>query len=233
MIILESRLAIEAPANIIQIGYKTGSGKIYPLEIGYGQIHSTRVPVDMLTTRQACQNGCNLYGRNGGCPPFAPSFQKVCGKSLLVVYAKLLTEYYPQKILAGPFYTRWAFVETFMTTLTNRVGKRLASSLSGYFLSSGNCRSCRPKRCAVKEGNECRNPSARTYSLESTGVVVTELIKQLFDFELQWWNRSDQNYIPEYMLKVIGVATELPYENDKIKSNLLNILSIDMISIHE
>lgn len=225
MLPIDSHPILKVPKNLIQIRYKTGSGKIYPMEIGFGQILSSNVPIDLLATRQACQKGCNLYGRNGGCPPFAPSFTEVCEDNLLIVYAKLLTQYYPEKILNGPFYPRWAFVETFMTTFTNSVGKSIARDLNGYFLSSGNCRSCRPKRCAVKEGKNCRNLYTRTFSLESTGIVVTDLIKQLFNFDLQWWKRSELSYIPGYMVKVIGISTKLFHRNDDVRISLLNIIS--------
>lgn len=232
MMMLDSCPAIKS-SNYIKIEYKTGSGKVYPLEIGYGQIPSMRVPVDVSATRQACQNGCKLYGRNGGCPPFSPTFHEICKKNLLIIYAKLLTKYYPRKILAGPFYTRWAFVETFITTLTNKIGKDLAISLGGYFISSGNCRSCRPKRCAVKEGNHCRNINIRTYSLESTGVLVVELMKHMFNLDLQWWKKHDHNYIPEFMVKVIGITSELPYNTYELRNELLRGLTYDRISFYE
>ena len=127
------------------VDYKTTTGRVYPLEIGYAFLASEFVPVSKAATIEACRNGCKLYGRNGGCPPFSPNFSRICGNHVLVLYAKILTKHYPPKVLNGPYYTRWVFVETFMTSLTNRIGRELASALDGYFLSSGNCHSCRPK----------------------------------------------------------------------------------------
>jgi hypothetical protein len=92
-----------------------------------------------------------------------------------------------------------------MTSLTNRLGKSISRKMKGYFLSSGNCHTCRPKRCAIKDGNNCRNPIERAFSLESTGVLVTDLMRCIFNIDLQWWKRDDPSYIPKFMAKVIGI----------------------------
>ena len=185
--------------------YRTTQGKIYPIEIGFALVPVQHVSVDSLATTEACKNGCGLYGRNGGCPPFSPRFHEISGEEMIILYAKLLTEHFPTKVIEGPYYSRWVFVETFMTPLMNRIGKALTSSQGGYFLSSGNCHSCRPKRCAVKDALNCRKPLARTYSLESTGVLVTQLMKDTLGLELQWWRRNEPHYIPAYMVKVVGL----------------------------
>jgi len=185
--------------------YRTRQGKPYPIEIGLAVVPVPCVRVDALATTEACKKGCGLYGRNGGCPPFSPEFHEIPGEEMLILYAKLLTEHFPSRVLHGPYYSRWVFVETFMTPLMNRIGRALTSSLGGYFLSSGNCHSCRPKRCAVKDGLNCRKPQVRTYSLEATGVLVTEMMNDIFGLELQWWRRDDPLHIPKYMVKVVGL----------------------------
>lgn len=185
--------------------YRTTQGKPYPLQVGFAVVPIGHVRIDIPATTEACKTGCGLYGRNGGCPPFSPNFDDIPGHELLVLYAKLLTKHFPPRVLSGPYYSRWVFVETFLTPLMNRIGRGLAVCLGGYFLSSGNCQLCRPKRCAVKEGLACRKPKGRTYSLEATGVLVTELMKDVFGLELQWWRRDDPVHIPEYMIKVVGL----------------------------
>ena len=131
------------------------------------------------------------------------------------------------------FYTRWVFVETFITALTNRIGKKLASAIDGYFLSSGHCCACRPKRCAVKEEKPCRKPDARTYSLEATGILVTELMKDVFDIKLQWWRPKEPDYIPKYMLKVIGLTREKAFDSDETKGAIMSALKDDRIVSYE
>ncbi len=188
--------------------YKTMQGKLYPLEFGFAVVPDGHIPVDVRATEEACRKGCRLYGRNGGCPPFAPQFHEISGSDLLVLYAKLLTKHFPPKVLNGPFFSRWVFVETFMTPLTNRIGRALAPHLGAYFLSSGNCQVCRPKRCAVKDSLPCRKPQGRTFSLEATGVLVTEMMKNAFGIELQWWQRDNSEHVPDYMVKVVALKGE-------------------------
>ena len=212
-----------------QVIYETAKGNRYPLEIGYRVTTSWGVPTDKKATMDACKHGCRLYGRNGGCPPFAPDFNEVCGNELLILYARLETKHYPLKVLQGSYYTRWVLVETLMTPLTNRIGKRLAVSLDGYFLSSGNCQVCRPKRCAVKQGKKCRNPSRRTYSLEATGVLVTQLMKNCFGIELQWWRREDPSFVPDFMLKAIGVTRERLFSDKEARKSVLESLNKDRV----
>lgn len=212
-----------------QVEYYTTTGRHYPLEICYGFFPTKLVPVDKKSTIEACRTGCNLYGRNGGCPPFAPSFSKLSSNNFLVLYAKMLTKDFPAKVLSGPYYSRWVFVETFMTALTNRIGKHLASELGAFFLSSGHCSSCRPKRCSIKEGNSCVKPDTKTYSLEATGVLVTELMENLFGLELQWWKPREPHYIPRYMIKVIGLTRKKAFEAKETEHIVLSALKKDRI----
>lgn len=185
--------------------YSTTQGKPYPMEVGFAVVPTRHVWVDVAATSEACRTGCRLYGRNGGCPPFSPRFDDIPGDELLVLHARLLTVHFPPRVISGPYYSRWVFVETFLTPLLNRIGGVLAANLGAYFLSSGNCQVCRPKRCAVKEGLPCRKPAGRTFSLEATGVLVTELMKDAFGLDLQWWNRDNPAHIPAYMIKVVGL----------------------------
>ena len=219
--------------NSFQVEYHTTTGRQYPLEIGYSSIPSGLVPVDAETTIKACRNGCRLYGRNGGCPPFSQNFSKICTGHFLALYFKLLTKDYPPKVLNGTYYTRWVFVETFMTALTNRIGKKLASTLDGYFLSSGHCCSCKPKRCAVKDRKPCRKPDVRIYSLEATGILVTELMKDIFDINLQWWRHKGPDYIPEYMVKVVGLTREKAFDDDETERAIVSALKGDRIVAYE
>ena len=221
------------PKGNFKVEYTTTTGKIYPLEIGYSSIPSCLVPLDAEATIKACRNGCTLYGRNGGCPPFSKKFSTICKKHFLVLYTKMLTEFYPPKVLNGPYYTRWVFVETFMTSLTNRIGKNLSSALDGYFLSSGHCGSCGPKRCAVKDGKPCRKPNARTYSLEATGILVTELMRNVFDIELQWWRHKEPDYVPKYMAKIVGLTREGPFEAKETEKAISEVLIKDRIVIYD
>ncbi len=72
----------------------------------------------------------------------------------------------------------------------------------------------------------------RTYSLESTGVIVTELMKGLFDIELQWWRPKEPSYIPEYMLKVIGLARGKAFDLNETNLRILSALNGGRITVY-
>jgi hypothetical protein len=120
-----------------------------------------------------------------------------------------------------------------MGSLTSRLGKRLAKALGGYFISSGYCAICRPKRCAVKDGRKCRSPSERTYSLESTGVLVTKLMEHCFDIELQWWRKEEPSYIPDFMVKVVGVTMDKAYSSPVTTEAILEAIRKDRVIIYK
>jgi len=223
----------EYPSKSLDIFYKTTTGRCYPLELAYDSLPSKLISVNGLATTKACKIGCRLYGRNGGCPPLAPTFSEKWGRHALFLYAKILTENYPPKVLNGPYYTRWVFVETFLTALTNRIGRYLSSELDCYYLGSGHCVSCRPKKCSLKQGDPCKKPNARTYSLEATGILVTELMEKLFGIELKWWRPQEKDYIPEYMIKVIGLFREEKFGEPEVSTAILSSLQDERVEVQE
>ncbi|MFH1982909.1 MAG: DUF2284 domain-containing protein [Pseudomonadota bacterium] len=213
--------------NIYKINYSTTTGKTYPIEIGIAKRLKETVPVNKIKTTEACIKGCKLFGRNGGCPPFSPEFSSLHGNNILILYAKMKTIDFPEKVIHGPYYSRWVFVETFMTPLTNRLGKFIAAQLDGYFLSSGHCSTCRPKKCSVKLGNNCCDPKHRTYSLESTGVIVTELVEKVFGIELEWWDPKNNKIIPNHMMKIVGVLVKNEFSLEAINTIVREAIRAD------
>jgi len=202
--------------------YKTSTGNLYPLILGWANIPTDKIPYDKKLTNNACLVGCNLYNRNGGCPPFSPDFNQLQNnyKIATVIYAKLLTDDYPIRVLRGNYYVRWSLVEALLTPFLNRF-KIIADLKKDFlFLSSGFCKGCGNKKCAVKDGKKCRSPLKRTFSLESTGVIVTDVTERFLGFELYWWNKQDINYIPPYMTKIVAVIGNQPIDNSEILSIL-------------
>jgi len=202
--------------------HRTGSGRSYPLEIGWTSQDINEIPIDKDLTENACRAGCKLYGRNGGCPPFSPDFNLLRKKFKLanIIYTKLLIENYPPKVLAGNYYVRWSFIEALLTPFTNKFANIINDNKKSLFLSSGFCRGCGNQRCAVKNGCKCRYPLRRTFSLESTGVIVSEVAEKLLGFELYWWDRADKDYHPPYMTKIISILSNQPINNSDISALL-------------
>jgi predicted metal-binding protein len=202
--------------------HQTSSGESYPLEIGFITLSCDKIPFNKNLTENACRSGCGLYGRNGGCPPFSTDFAKLQRKFKIanILYAKLETEYYPEKVLAGNYYVKWSFVEALLTPFTNRFSKVASDKKGRMFLSSGFCKGCGKKRCAVKEGRKCQQPLRKTFSLESTGVLVTEVTERFLGFKLYWWDRSNPRYFPPYMAKIVAILSNQPINNSDILSVL-------------
>ncbi|MBW2062367.1 MAG: hypothetical protein JRI95_12530 [Deltaproteobacteria bacterium] len=190
----------------MEVIYKTGSGNQYPVEVLFHVIQTSEIPYNRELTIAACRNGCRLYGRNGGCPPFAPDFRKISLKRhmALVILAKLRTEHYPIRVLQGPYYVRWVFIESTITRLLDKLGRETARTFSTIFLGSGHCLGCKNKKCTFKSGTQkCVNPTERIFSMEATGIIVTDLVEQLFGFPLHWWRPDEPSHVPPYMCKVV------------------------------
>lgn len=201
--------------------HKTTTGNVYPVEIGYQPVHPMEIPFDHAATVKACQDGCNNYGRNGGCPPYAPNFAnlRVDYPYGVIIFARLFTRYYPPKVLAGNYYIRTNSVESMLSRLMTRIGHKAASTIGGIFLGTGHCSGCR--KCAFKSGNtECVNPDKRIFSMESTGILVGDLVTQELDFSLQWWNPKEPDYIPEFMTKVILLLSTHPIDLQLLAASL-------------
>jgi predicted metal-binding protein len=202
--------------------HRTGSGRSYPLEIGWASSDINAIPVDKNLTENACRVGCRLYGRNGGCPPFSPDFKLLRSKFKLanIIYAKILIEDYPPNVLAGNYYVRWSFIEALLTPFTNKFAKIISDHKEGLFLSSGFCRGCGNQRCVVKDASKCRHPLRRTFSLESTGVIVSKVAEEFLGFELYWWDRANKDYYPPYMIKIVSILSNQAINNSDISALL-------------
>jgi hypothetical protein len=146
---------------------------------------------------------------------------KLLGKKFKIaniIYTKLLIDNYPPKVLAGSYYVRWSFIEALLTPFTNKFAKIVTDNKERLFLSSGFCRGCGNKRCAVKDGGKCRQPLCRTFSLESTGVIVSEVAEKFLGFELYWWDRFNKDYFPSYMTKIVSILGNQPINNSDISA---------------
>lgn len=145
-----------------------------------------------------CQTGCVNFGKKFSCPPFSPSFDKYkkTFPYLMVICLRLDLSYYKElkphmRIKAG---------NSILKGMIDRILKDYKSK--GFsVVGSGSCRLCKP--CGAKEGIKCKKPDERIYSLESLGVDVSQLVRDCFDFDLEWY--SKENKEPSYTCTVGGV----------------------------
>lgn len=147
-----------------------------------------------------CKDGCPNFGKKWSCPPYAPNyidFTRQYNKILIVLLQIELEEfaYIKQNYLK---------IKAANSVLKSRVDKALKKSLidKEFYISTGSCRLCKPCKC--KKGIICKHPQEKTYSFEALGINVSELAKECFGIELQWYKKD---YLPEYTCVVAGLLT--------------------------
>jgi len=197
---------------LIRIDANDGKGRPYVLEIGYFIDKVANVPHDRARTEKTCMANCKNFGHNGGCPPFAPRFDQISKgcDDILVWYVKLPYEQLPVNIRTehniGGF-----FVSSFAQAFLPPVVKRLCLPLKELwkpdrYLAESACKTCGQGKCAFKEEGctTCKVPSQRTFSLESTGILVGDLTEK-HGFPLYWYkSKVDIAEVP-YTCKVCGL----------------------------
>jgi predicted metal-binding protein len=133
----------------------------------------------------ACE-ACNKYGKNLACPPYSPGFREFIGaqKNAKVISIRMPQEYFNQVIQENIYWECCKKAEGILTEeLLRYKGKGFLIAGAGF------CSSC--EICAVEKGlNKCTSPSNRIYSLESLGVNITSLVKNCFNFELDWSSKE-------------------------------------------
>ena len=195
----------------INFEYFTNTGNCYPMQLGFGFLPSVCIPTSKAKTLIACQKGCNLFGKNGGCPPFSPDFNNLVPiyPFTYVFFLVLQTKHFPLKVLEGNFYVKWSFVEIVLGSLIVKLEKSISQKVNGLIVSSGRCTKCGTNHaCKLPVDGLCANPSLRTFSLESCGVLVTELMKDSFNLPLGWFNSKSPRDVPKYMIKVSSILTK-------------------------
>ncbi len=211
--------------------YKT-SGKsphIYPLQWACLTLPSDSIPTDKKQFHRICKEGCKSYASNGSCPSYSPDFKNLVRqyKYATVLYFKLHTRHYPPRCISAKHYIRWSFTESFLPRLLRKTAITLADKMGGMALVSGHCRGC--KKCSYREGlNTCKSPEKRTFSVESTGVNVSDLMLLYTDSPLLWWDINNQNYIPEYQLRV-GLILHNRDDYSRYEKSLPEFLPADQL----
>jgi hypothetical protein len=191
----------------IHIKYVTGSGNALELHVSWCYLARSEVPLVTDWERVAFCGNCK--GSKGGCPGFSPKFVQVKPKSDNVF------------IIATHMDMRWAvkhsrpkptptvmypltYADRLTLFFTGNLAQSVAKNSGSYALSLGSCRGCYGKnRCTVIMGEECANPTKRTYSIESTGVDADELHMMLQGEFLPWYylgTNQMQTYMSRYAL---------------------------------
>lgn len=156
-----------------------------------------------------CKNGCPNYNKKWSCPPLSPSYSSFVSEYeniVVVVFSTKLDQFYYIK-------NDYLKVKAANTIMKSRIDKVLRSFISDncYYISTGSCRMCKP--CKRKLNQPCAHPGEMTFSFEALGINVSEMVNDLFNFELKWYKK---NSLPEYTSVVAGIIY-----NDVFDANLL------------
>ncbi len=167
------------------------------MNLNWALVPKDQVPVDRPTTTQACRN-CPHYTRNWACPPYAPNFAQIAADHLLVIHLRLQV---PNPKLRPQ-------CERMVGETATQTVRALAQHLQAIPLGWGQCTTCPTCSCPHEP---CPYPQRRLYSLEATGVLVTELVHMCFQRHLQWWNQA-----PSHASRVVAVTRAEPPELAKV-----------------
>jgi predicted metal-binding protein len=189
--------------------YRTHNGNEYPVELGFANISVKEISYDYEYITGLCRQGCKNFNHSGGCPPFAPTFEDIAGQycDAILVFARLHSRYKTQRVWrSNNYYIHYRFQDIILSNFLNKMGQKIREMFAPkiYFLGNGYCTGCGSRRCAYKEGvKKCRFPQKRTFSLEATGINVEKTLKDVFDLELEWYNRSNFRQV-SYLTKAVG-----------------------------
>jgi len=115
---------------------------------------------------------CPGSGRLSACPPFSPPSEETRAKlDKADIFIALQSQYF----IAPPEIVGW---QDFLVRKLRKEIEKAAGpgSVTAYF-GAGPCRMCHPKECLG--GGECRMPEERIFALESTGIPVGQLCKDI------------------------------------------------------
>ena len=163
-----------------------------------------------------CKNGCPNYNKKWSCPPLSPSYSNFVSEYeniIIVVFSTKLDQFHYIK-------NDYLKVKAANTIMKSRIDKVLRSFVSNdrYYISTGSCRMCKP--CKRKLNQPCAHPGEMTFSFEALGINVSEMVSDLFDFELKWYKK---NSLPEYTSVVAGIKYNDVFDANLIFNELLSL----------
>lgn len=197
--------------------YKTSSGNTMDMCLDVVTQSRESLPVVPEIERINACGPCKGY--NGGCPGYAPRVDKFPSKYDHAVIMWLHIDmawaiHYgtpntlPGKGRSRPFrHLRYAdrLTDNLMHRIRKATKEVIGKSIS---LSLGNCEGCSStKQCTVIQGEKCRNPKDRTFSVEATGIDVDELFRAHYGERMPWYMKTTYA-IPTYMSRCMIFFTD-------------------------
>ncbi len=138
---------------------------------------------------------CPFYGHSWSCPPNAPFLEKALStyKEFFLIYSKFDLESYIKKEKERTNRSEFYIKNTFLLTksfdnydLENEFTSFLSKYKSHYskklLLYDGTCKYCKIQgkgACNFDDGDPCRYPTERRYSMEAVGIEVIRTVLDL------------------------------------------------------
>ncbi len=124
--------------------------------------------------REVCRKGCDQYGKNWCCPPYCGSLEDNIGKCRSYTDFCLYSTISETENLRSPYTDKKAKLEH--EQVTANIRGALKEGLSDFYILSSGCMACEHCTCPDEP---CRYPDRQIFSLESHGILVTELIEEM------------------------------------------------------
>ena len=125
--------------------------------------------------RWICENECPMYGKSWACPPGVGSVeacQRDCWNYESCLMIATITEVNDISNIEETLATRFEHED-----ITNQVGDLMRKQgVQPYILSSEACAAC--ERCAILDGEPCRNPERMHPCVESHGINLLPIIEE-------------------------------------------------------
>ncbi len=133
-----------------------------------------------------CKEGCPNYDKKWSCPPLSPSYSSFVSKYENIIVVVISTKLDQFSYIKNDYLK----VKAANTIMKSRIDKVLRSFISDncYYISTGSCRMCKP--CKRKLNQPCAHPGEMTFSFEALGINVSEMVNDLFNFELKWYKKN-------------------------------------------
>lgn len=169
-------------------------------------------------TDNLCKVGCVNYNKKWSCPPYSPDYSMFSSKYSDIIVIVLCTEMFQFSYIKNDYLK----IKAANTVMKSRIDQILRSYIDDnhYYISTGSCRLCKPCKC--KKGDFCAHPDLMSYSFESLGINVSEMVKDLLDFELLWYKKD---HLPQYTSVVAGLLYNGDFFEEEFMQKLMAINS--------
>ena len=173
--------------------------KTLPLNVFYDKY------VDITYTLNACRK-CRIYNTNWACPEFNEDIMDVWNEYNNIELTLIKLRYDDEiknKVFTSDEIDTLLHVSLFKEKNNQiRLYHKLEKELDAFYLSTGYCSIC--KKCSRLDGNPCRYPSNKRYSMEALGTLVVKCVKVEFDEEIEWID-YDKGLIPSNLMLLMGL----------------------------